>query len=240
MALPVHISMNPLDIPNPFVLPFGGDNPPPLETLAVIARLHLSTLTWEQAEAAMKPLLAPLPRRHRREMQRGLKIVLTQDLPQLLRFTTQETFMLHHDVPTYNIAEQDNQHYLKYLAWKNFRQGTFQPPPPPQAVPLYLLEEFKSKNETGRGIIIEKRNSEVRRRLTGIARSAAGPDHPAVRELPALADQISLTVTCHPVPPPSPEMTAGELYRYRELEWTLQERHRQRLREQRSSKERKG
>ena len=232
--------MNPLDTPNSFVHLFGPEPLPPLETLAVIARLHLSTLTWEQAEAAMKPLLAPLPRRRRREMQRSLKIILTQDLPQLLRFTTQEIFMLHHDVPTYNIAEQDNQHYLKYLAWKNFRQGTFQPPPPPQAVPLYLLEEFKSENETGRDIIIEKRNSEVRRRLAGIARAAAGPDHPAVRKLPALADQISLTITCHSIPPPSAEITAGELYRYRELEWTLQERHRQRLREQSGNKERNG
>ena len=38
----------------------------------------------------------------------------------------------------------------------------------------------------------------------------------------------------------SAEMTAGELYRHRELEGTLRERHRQRLREQNRNKERNG
>ena len=119
-------ALTPLDTPNPFSHLFGTDPLPTLTMLAVIARLHLSTLTGEQAETAMKPLLTPLPRRHRRVMQRSNRVSSSVRTVLRLLCITQWTFMLHANVPTFNIAAADNENHLKYLSWNSFQQEIFQ------------------------------------------------------------------------------------------------------------------
>ena len=167
---PLTGNMNILETPNPFV-PHGPEPMPPLPRLAVAARLHLSTLTWEQAEAALNPL-RPLPGYAAYTIQFELKPLLTSKLPKLLQTITYWEFMLYHDIYRLNIVEQDNLPINDYLTWNSFLTGAFNPPPLPQAVPLYELPNFRKAAEQWRSRVIAARNK-VRAELESIARAAA-------------------------------------------------------------------
>ena len=211
-----------------------SESRPPLRRLALAARLHLSTLTWEQLLAALQPL-APRPSPLAEYiLEYRLRPRLTTDLPRLLQKITYWEYLLYPEVFSLPANDQEAARTLyDYIPWKIFREGTLTPMPPLQALELPELPNYRRAAHQWQEQVLRQRRA-VKEDLESFQRCWPRENLPAAGgDLPALAEQIRLEVTFHPIPPPPPPAAEPAAYlRYKELEWRFQESHRRRLREQ--------
>ena len=204
---------------------------PTLADLAVGARLQLSTLTWEQLQAAMAALSPPFPPTPADFLiQYILRPRLTADLPKLLQRITYWEHLLYPEVFDLALQDAEIRPLGDYTAWKIFREGSLTPAPPLQAMERHELPAYRRAARQWQEQVLRQRRA-LRSDLKSLLRYWQLPETEKVRNFPLLADQIQLEVTFHPIPPPPPETEPAALRQYRDLEERFQERHRRRLRE---------